>query len=209
MATKLGLFNDALRAIGDLRLASLTEDVEARYVLDDAWPDCVEFVFTEGLWNFATETQVINADPGQPPIPGFSFTFDKPVNWIRTITISPTSLFDVEANYRDENNRIYANYDELYIRFISKAKAADDQVPNWPISFAKAVAAYLAKECAERLSGSGEKAEGLATDYKDALASAKNKDAMDQSKMVMRPGNWLRAMRGSSQVRDRGPLSGY
>jgi hypothetical protein len=209
MADKLAMFNKALRAIGDLRLASLTEDVEARYVLDDAWEGCMCFVFTEGLWNFATETQVIYADPGQPPIPGFGFTFDKPVGWIRTITISPTSLFDVEANYRDEGNRIYANYDELYIRFISKAKAADDQVPNWPISFADAVAMYLAKECAERLSGSGEKAGALANLYKEAIASAKNKDAMDQSKMIMRPGNWVRAMRGSSQVRDRGPLSGY
>ena len=36
MATKLSLFNDALRAIGDIRLATTSDDVEARYVLDDA-----------------------------------------------------------------------------------------------------------------------------------------------------------------------------
>lgn len=207
--TKLGVFNKALRAIGDLRLASLTEDVEARYVLDEAWESCMCFVFTEGLWNFATRTEAITADPGQPAIPGFSFTFDKPVSWIRTITISQTSLFDLEANYRDENNRIYANFDTLYIRYISNEKSTDDQVPNWPAAFADAVAMYLAKECGERLSGSGEKAAALAQGYKDAIASAKNKDALDQSKMTLRPGNWVRAMRGSSIPRDRGPLSGY
>lgn len=209
MATKLSIFNEALRAIGDLRLASLTEDVEARYVLDDAWEDCVEFVFTEGLWNFATKTDIIYADPGQPPIPGCTFTFDKPVGWVRTITISQTSLFDAEVNYRDENGRIYANFDTLYIRYISKEKAVDEEVQNWPANFAKLVAACLAKECAERLSGSGEKGAALAADYKDVLASAKNKDAMDQSKMILRPGNWARAMRGTGQIRDRGPLSGY
>jgi len=209
MATKLGIFNDALRAIGDLRLASLTEDVEARYVLEDAWEDCVEFIFTEGLWNFATVTEKITDDGAGTPIPGFSFVFDKPASWVRTITISPTSLFDVEANYRDEGGKIYANFDELYIRYISNEKAADDEMASWPPTFAKLAGAYLAKECAERLSGSSEKAAGLAEEYKKTLASAKNKDALDQSKMILRPGNWLRAMRGSSQVRDRGPLSGY
>lgn len=209
MATKLAIFNQALRAIGDLRLASLTEDVEARYVLENAWDDCVELVFTEGLWNFATKTEVINADLGQTPIPGYSFTFDKPVSWVRTITISQTSLFDIEANYRDENNRFYANFDKLYIRYVSNERAAEEHMATWPPAFADTVAMFLAKECAERLSGSGEKAQALEARYKDALASAKNKDAMDQSKMVLRPGNWIRAMRGSSIPRDRGPLSGY
>lgn len=209
MATKLSLYNEALRAIGDLRLVSLTEEVEARYVLDDAWEDCVELVFTEGLWNFATKTEVITADLGQTPIPGFSFVFNKPLYWLRTITVSPTSLFTDEAVYRDEGNRIYANWDTLYIRFISSEKAVDEQVENWPPAFAGVVSACLAKECGERLSGSGEKAEGLAAEYKDALATAKNKDALDQSKVVFRPGSWVRSMRGSSMIRDRGPLSGY
>lgn len=209
MPTRLGIYNEALRAIGDLRLSSITEDTEARYVLDDAWEDCVEIMFTEGLWNFATKTQLITADAGQPPIPGFSFTFDKPLNWVRTITISANSLFTEEAVYRDEGNKIYSNWDELYIRFISSEKAVDDQIPNWPPTFAKTVAMCLAFECAERLSGSSSKAEALGAQYKDALANAKNKDALDQSKMIFRPGNWVRSMRGSSMPRDRGPLSGY
>jgi hypothetical protein len=209
MPTRLGLYNDALRAIGDLRLSSITEDTEARYVLDDAWEDAVEFVFTEGLWNFATITAVITADLGQTPIPGFSFVFAKPANWIRTITISPNSLFSDEAVYRDENDRIYANFDTLYIRYLSNAKAADAEIAGWPTSFGKVVAAYLAKECCQRLSGSDTKAEALAEEYRDALASAKNKDALDQSKVLFKPGAWVRAMRGSSLIRDRGPLSGY
>lgn len=209
MATKLSIYNEALRAIGDLRLSSITDDTEARYVLEDAWEDCVKFVFTEGLWNFATKTQLLTADLGQEPIPGFSYTFDKPLYWVRTITISPNSLFTDEAVYRDEGNKIYANFDQLYIRFISSEKSDDIQIENWPPTFAKLVAACLARNCAERLSGSGNKAEALAADYKEVLASAKNKDALDQSKMVLRPGSWVRSMRSSSTIRDRGPLTGY
>ena len=209
MATKLSIYNEALRAIGDLRLASLTEDVEARYVLDDAWTDCVEFVFTEGLWNFATKTEKITADPGGVPIPGFTFRFDKPLSWIRTITVSNNSLFTEEAVFRDEGNKIYANFDELYIRFISSEYSAEEYVESWPPAFSKVIAACLAMECAERLSGSSSKADALAGQYRSFLASAKNKDALDQSKIIFRPGSWVRSMRGSSMIRDRGPLSSY
>lgn len=209
MATKLSIYNEALRAIGDLRLSSLTEDTEARYVLDDAWEDCVEFVFTEGLWNFATKTQEISAVSGGVTIPGFSFVFNKPAGWVRTITIATTSLFDMEAVYRDEGGKIYSNFEKLYIRFISSDLSDDSDIASWPPTFARLVAACLARECAERLSGSSSKAEVLDNQYRDILASAKNKDALDQSKIIFKPGSWSRAMRGASSVRDRGPLSGY
>jgi hypothetical protein len=209
MATKLAIYNEALRAIGDLRLSSLTDDVEARYVLDDAWGDCVEFVFTEGLWNFATKTVVINADPGGAPIPGFTFRFDKPAAWLRTIVVSPNSLFTDEAVFRDEGNKLYANFDVLYLRYISSEYSGEENVPNWPPAFARLIACCLAKECAERLSGSSSKGEVLAAEYSRALASAKNKDALDQAKIFLGPGSWVRSMRGSSLTRDRGPLSGY
>lgn len=207
MATKLGIYNEVLRAIGDLRLTSLTEDTEARYVLDDAWSDAVEFCFTEGLWNFATKTEEISANTALTPIPGFDYAFDKPANWLRTITIAPDSNFSIEATYKDEGGKLYANTDTLYIRYISGVLASTPE--QWPPAFSRVVSAYLAKECCERISGSNTDGDRLAAVYKDALASSKNKDAMDQSKMIMRAGNWVRAMRSGSSGRDSGPLSGY
>lgn len=61
MATKLQIYNEALRHVGDLRLATLTDDVEARYSLDDAWSRAIEKSFTQGLWNFATRTEQLTA----------------------------------------------------------------------------------------------------------------------------------------------------
>lgn len=209
MPTILGIWNDALRMIGEHRLTSLTEDTEARYVLENAWEDAKMYVFTEGLWNFATKTELIEPDPGQTAIPGFSYTYAKPLYWLRTIAVSQTSRFDTEAIYRDENGRIYANVDKLYIRFISYEHSADEQVPNWPPAFSRMMSAYLASVCAARISGSKSDAEALRLLYKDALASAKNKDALDQAQMFPSPGNWIRAMRGSTSRWDRGPLSGY
>jgi len=209
MSTKLGIWNEALRMLGEHRLTSLTEDTEARYVIEDAWEDAKAYIFTEGLWNFATKTEEITADTGQTPIPGFNYVFNKPLSWLRTITISGTSLFDTEATYRDENNRVYANTDTLYIRYISNDRAVDAQVENWPPAFAKLVSAYLAMVCASRITGSKADVDSIRALYKEQLASAKNKDALDQSQIFLAPGNWVRAMRGSANTRDRGPLSGY
>ena len=41
MASKLSIYNGALRAIGERRLASLTEDRASRRELDDAYDDVV------------------------------------------------------------------------------------------------------------------------------------------------------------------------
>lgn len=209
MPSKLGIWNDALRMIGEHRLTSLTEDTEARYVLEDAWADAKTFVFTEGLWNFATVTGTLTANVALTPIPGFTYAFDKPTYWLRTITVSSNSLFDVEALYRDEANKLYANVSTLYIRYISSEKSADGDIANWPSAFAKLMAAYLANICANRISGSKSDADGLKALYKEYLASAKNKDALDQSQIYFAPGSWVRALRGSNSKRDRGPLSGY
>jgi hypothetical protein len=62
MATKLQIYNAALRHLGDLRLATITDDVEARYELDEVWSRVVEHCFTLGLWNFATRTQQLTAN---------------------------------------------------------------------------------------------------------------------------------------------------
>lgn len=209
MATKLSIFNDALRAIGDLRLVSTSDDIEARYALDDAWVNGITYVFTEGLWNFASKTAKITYNSGLTPIPGFSYGYDKPADWLRTIVIAPNSLFDTEIFYRDEGGKFYSNSTEMYIRYISNALAVDGSVTTWPATFARMVSAYLAAEAGERISGSAEKGAELKAAYKDALAKAKNIDALDQAKLLLRPGNWLRAMSGRSNSRDRGPLSGY
>lgn len=207
MATKLAVYNEALRSLGDMRLTSLTEDVEARYALDDAWDNAVEFCFTEGLWNFATVTTSITQSGSITPVPGFQYGFNKPTSWLRTISVAPDAHFSVEAIYQDEGGKIYANFATLYIRYISGAKIST--LTDWPPSFTKVVAVYLARQIAARVSGSKTDVDRLEEVYRETLATAKNKDALDQAKMVLKPGNWVRGMRSGGNIRDRGPLSGY
>lgn len=71
MATKLGLYNGALREMGERRLDTLTERGESRRVLDDVYDDVIEDCLAAGSWNFATETVKLDADTGVAPNFGF------------------------------------------------------------------------------------------------------------------------------------------
>ena len=74
---QLGLYNGALT-----KLASLTVNEEAQWLLTDVWNDgngavCLE----EGLWFFATRTSMLGYDPTITPSFGYAFAFEKPADW--------------------------------------------------------------------------------------------------------------------------------
>src|SRR4051794_15494709 len=93
-ATKLGVYNDALRLLGERNLADVTEEAEARYALDGAWDKgavsyggpiyCLEL----GYWNFATRSAALNYSPSVEPPFAYLRAFDKPVDWVRTVSVS-------------------------------------------------------------------------------------------------------------------------
>lgn len=199
MATKLDVYNDALRRLGDLRLASLTEDVEARYVLDGAWAQVVEMSLTDAYWNFATKTVALEADDPPDGIPGFYYSFTKPADWLRTVKAYPDERKMVELDYADESGKLYAGQESMILRYVSKAPAATPE--SWPAMFADVVAARLALETCERLTQNSGKFDTLYKLHKEALATAKSRDALDQSGIRLRSGSWVRSMRGGYSKR--------
>ena len=94
MTDQLGLYNGALRMLGESRLSSLTEAVENRRLLDEVWDDgavnsCLEF----GYWNFATRTVQASYDPDATPAFGFTYAYSKPTDWIKTAAIASDEFF--------------------------------------------------------------------------------------------------------------------
>lgn len=199
MPTQLEVYNDALRKLGELRLATLTDDVEARYVLDGAWPAAVELSVCDGYWNFATKTVELVSDSAIDEIPGYASGFNKPADWLRTIKIYPDANKVEELDYADEGGKIYANQGSLILRYLSRDPAQN--LSTWPVYFTQVVAARLALEVCDRITQSGSHFEKLYKLHKELLASARNKDALDQPSVRFRPGSWVRAMRKSRSGR--------
>jgi hypothetical protein len=156
-ATRLSQYQDAIRLFGDARLDLITDDVESRRALDDAWTGSVEFCLRAAAWRYAlAETPLQIEDPSSQPLPGFSTTYFRPLFWLRThalFVLNGALARPVDA--RELGSRIYANDDNVIIRYVSMAYSDPQRADSpWPEHFAKAQAAHLAFQVADRLTNS-------------------------------------------------------
>lgn len=192
MASKLAIYKGALRLLGPHELAALTDDRPERYQLDDAWDDAAAYVLMEGLWNFAIRSATVTQSG--TTISGWDYAFTKPTDWVRTAGISnePTFLAGFES-YQDQGGKWYANVDTLYVRYVSNDASYGLNITAWPLTFAKAMEAYLAFETGLPVSGDRGNRNDLYQLYKARLARAKALDAFDESVKFPPAGRLVRA----------------
>lgn len=203
--TQLGLYNEALRLLGERRLASLAENREPRRVLDDIWNDgTLDFCLEQGLWNFAT--RAVEVTPSTTIVPNFGYlkAYDKPNDFIRTVGVAEDEYFNVPLiRMIEETGFWFADIEPIYVRYISKDSAYGYDFNRWPATFAKYVATYLASEASLSLTQSAEK-QGIIFGMMQArLKDARSKDAMAEATAFMPQGGWTVSRKGGFR-RDRG-----
>lgn len=204
MATKLGLYNGALRALGERRLASLTEDRASRRELDDAYDDVVAMCLEAGFWNFAMRTVELEASTDVVPEFGLTYAYEKPTDWVRTYKMSASERFDPPLDeWHDEGSYIFCDVEPIYLRYVSNADDAGMNLTNWPRSFATYVEMSLADAVCLNVSSSAEAKEMLAKRLKKAKADAVAKDAMNQATEFPPTGTWVRSRDGGFRTRSR------
>ncbi len=208
MATRLGVYNDALGMIGERELASLTENREPRRKLDAIWNrGFVDYVLEQGYWNFATRTLKIDFSTSITPAFGYIRAFDHPSDYIRLVSISEDEYFSVPLNrFHDEGAYWYADGDVIYIRYVSNDSSFGGDLSLWPESFAEYAASYMAVKALPRLTRSKSNLEALMKQSKRLLIEARSKDAMSQPVAFPPAGSWVRARMGGRRS-DRGSRS--
>lgn len=209
MATKLGLYNDALLELGQRRLASLTEEAEARRVLDDYYDSVLAYCLEQGQWNFAVRSVQIDSDPDIETEFGFQHVFSKPEDWVRTIALSASEYFSpplIDSEYKDETEYWLSDTDPLYLRYISDHEDFGLNLSRWPATFTRFVALELAsRSCIRITNGQGDK-QRIDKDLKKAKRDALNKDVMNEGTRFPPEGSWVQARLGNGR-RDRGSRS--
>lgn len=200
MATQLGIYNSALAELGQRELVSLSDPTEPRRVLDRLWDagfvnQCLE----QGEWNFAIKTVQSTDDPPAPAF-GYQFRHLKPSDWVRTLKMSTIDTFDpLLDDFSDEGSYWYANFDTLYIQYISNHPSYGGNLDRWPESFTRYVSVYLARLAAPRLiPGPGAVAvlhgpQGLIALSSGLLRNAKSKDASNQGPAFFPLGTWAKS----------------
>lgn len=195
--TKLNLYNGALRNCAERKLASLTEGVESRRLLDDIWDDgAIRYVLELAQWKFAIRTVSLTYSPSisDPDAElGYLYAFDRPTDLVRTIGVSADSSFSTPlTDYKTEGAYWWSNYDTLYVRYISDDAEFGGDMSLWPQSFVKLFQAYLARELAPRLKNFSD-TDRINAEFKVKLADAKAKDAMEGPSVTPPTGSWVRS----------------
>lgn len=214
--TKLGLYNKALQMAGERALTSVDENVEARRLLDVVWDTGgVDECISEGQWNFAMRAVKIDFDPSLEPDFGYSKAFTKPTDHILTSAFCSDEFFRVpNLNYVEEQDFWYAEFEEIFVRYVSNDSDYGGDRGSWPAMFTRFVAAHFASEIILKLTSDAEKLKLFVNPENPkgsirgrALLDAKSRNAMGNPSQRMAQGSWSSSRIRGTSYRDGGSLS--
>jgi hypothetical protein len=197
MASKLQLYNLANLALGERKLASLSENRPSRRRLDSVWDaGGVRKCLAAGLWNHAMDVQAITYSPSVDPTPHWQRAFDKPAGWVRTALCSDDAQFrNLRFQYDDLSTYLLANCDTIYLKFVSSSATFGGDLSLWPENFLYYAAHEFASlVCISTTNSQGDK-EAIDKEKKRLLNIARGTDAMDESAKQLPPGTWSTSRR--------------
>lgn len=187
---KLAVYNLALTLLGDHRLVTVTDDVEARYVLDNSWDRAVAFVFQAAFWRFAIKTASLSHNGALTALPGYTSTFALPATYYHPhaiFVLSGTRECPVEI--RQQGTTLHANTTPIYLRYVDSALIGT--VSSWPETVANALGAYLAFVTASRISQDPQAPDAMFAVWQQYFGSA-------QAVEAIAPDPWLEAQLSGS-----------
>lgn len=207
MTTKLRIYNGALLLCGHTRLAALTDDIEARHILDEIYDDggindCLE----EGQWRFAMRSARFDYDPAVEPSWGLRRAFEKPADWVVTSAVAADEYFYsplIGKQYVDEADYWYADLDEIYVRYVSDDSNFGLNIGAWPAAFTEYVKAHFAYRAVHALTKDKERWKIVEEELEQRKLNAQNRDAMAGPTQFPPAGSWVKSRQGG---RRRGPL---
>ncbi len=201
MATKLGLYNAALRHLGETPLASLTETRASRRTLDAIYADdYIKRVLEAGQWKFASRAVELSYEPSITPSFGYSRGFDYPDDFVRLVMISADEYFQNPLlQYSDEAQHWFCDHDTLYVKYVSDDTSYGANLGAWPALFYEFAALYLAEKAAPSVNDA--KFGDIVKLCNRAKVDALSKDAMSGPTQFLPMGSWARASLSGNRLR--------
>lgn len=198
MTDKLTLYNKALSEIlGQRKLASLTEDTEARYKLDERWVDATRYCLGQGQWNFATRSVRLDYSPSLEPSFGYRYAFRQPDDFVMISAVSGDQYFHTPLlEYRDEGGWWYADLQTIYVSYVSDDPAYGGNPSIWPATFCRYVEAYLAYGLAYSLLKDKNEEVRVGNMMAKYSIDARSKDAQANPTKMLPQGSWVRSRYG-------------
>jgi hypothetical protein len=199
--TQLSLYNQALRLVGETKLASLTANRPERYALDSIWDeDPIKQMLEEAQWTFAIRSLEWNYDSSVTSDFGYLYAFTKPDNYVRSAAICSDEYYKEPITaFSDENNYWSCDYQTIYVKYVSDNALFGRDYSLWTELFRTCVATKMAAELAISLTKSQSIMDNLNMRLKKSISDAKNLDAMNEPTRFPPAGNWTRARRSANR----------
>jgi len=177
LATQLQVYREAARFVGDHTIDSLSEDFPLRYALDEAWVGGPTFVLRQAAWRFALVTETLTGSAAAPT-PGFTRTFSRPSTWLRTHSIfSLSGSRECPIDVREQNVSWISNSTTFTLRYVSDFYL---DPTRWTEHFSKAVAAYMAFDVVDKISGDPARRSQMWELFQEFLRNAMEHDAVPE-----------------------------
>lgn len=204
-ATKLDLYNGALRLCKTRKLSTLTDNTESRRLLDAAYGDgstngAVKFCLESGFWSFATRTGQIDYTPSVEPDFGYRYAFIQPSDMVRPVAICQDEYFTQPlTQYHDERHYWYCDLQTIYVRWVSNGASYGADLSLWTEMFSDFVEAYLASEIVFNLTQDKDVLAYVEKKFEAAKKEARSLDAMNKPTQTFPMGNWVGARIGTGR----------
>jgi hypothetical protein len=197
MATQLAIYNATLRHCRAARIATVSDTVESRRVLDDFYTDTIAYMLEMGFWKFAMNSVMIEADADLIPEFGFTNVFSRPSDFVKMYDISGDENFNCPlTQWLLESQGIFADVDPIYVKYVSNSTDYGGNLAIWPARFLVAFEWELAFRVAPRLTKGDDIVTECDNKRKEFLSSALSYDALDEAPKGPPTGRFVRSRIG-------------
>lgn len=193
MATKLQIYNGALRRLGNPLLVTLAENLSSRRYLDSVWDEgFIDYVLDRGKWSFAKRTEKITYSTTLIPQFGFKRAFAQPLDFIKLVAIWLNPECTVPLYwYNYEAGVFYTQQDTIYLQYVSNDSAYGGNYAVWPSAFTQYTQAYMAQQAAPFITNQSGK--DLEKELIIAERMALTSDGLNKPIQVQKIGSWNQA----------------
>lgn len=194
------IYNRALQILGLEEINTNTDDSDRKVKLDVAWSSqLVASLLEETGWHWAISSMKMEYNPSLEPVWGYTKVFDKPADMHRMDGLFCDEYMRVPLKeYMDEQDYIYANVTECYIKFVSAARLTD--YSNWPAHFSRLAGSALARDAAAAL---GVDPVYTQARFKEDMNNARNIDIMQSPPRLLSGGSWTGSRSRGNYYRGR------
>lgn len=194
MASQVEIANRALTKLGENRIISISDNLEAARVISSMWDIVRDSELREHVWSFSVKRTQLAAMSTAPSW-GYNYQYPVPADFLRLLQandvffVSLTNYRDMnEADYKLENGLILTDLGApLKIRYVASVTDTAD----WDSAFVESFACRLAIEACERLTQNPTKRELALAQYRLSLGTAIRANAIENPNEPFPDDTWI------------------